>query len=115
MLNPSAAIMSEACESPLTCTPVTTFSRVVCLQVLKWNFITPREEFVDQLKTQMAACMAKWLMEDLFHTDFQKHIKAISTMMEVSLGSVAISFSFTPCKEPYSSNLLFIVAPGGGV
>uniref|UniRef100_A0AAR2KQS0 TOG domain-containing protein n=1 Tax=Pygocentrus nattereri TaxID=42514 RepID=A0AAR2KQS0_PYGNA len=52
------------------------------LKVLKWNFITPREEFVDQLKAQMAQCVAKWLMEDLFHSDFQRHIKAISTMME---------------------------------
>ncbi|MCI4383816.1 hypothetical protein PGIGA_G00031060 [Pangasianodon gigas] len=51
-------------------------------KVLKWNFLTPREEFVDQLKNQMATCVAKWLMEDLFHADFQKHIKAISTMME---------------------------------
>ncbi|MCJ8738053.1 hypothetical protein PDJAM_G00031060 [Pangasius djambal] len=51
-------------------------------KVLKWNFLTPREEFVEQLKNQMAACVAKWLMEDLFHADFQKHIKAISTMME---------------------------------
>ncbi|XP_053491174.1 cytoskeleton-associated protein 5 [Ictalurus furcatus] len=51
-------------------------------KVLKWNFVTPREEFVDQLKNQMAACVNKWLMEDLFHTDFQKHIKAIRTMME---------------------------------
>lgn len=62
----------------------------MCSQVLKWNFMTPREEFVDQLKTQMAACVAKWLMEDLFHTDFQKHIRAISTLMEVSL-SLAFS------------------------
>ncbi|KAG7327799.1 hypothetical protein KOW79_009405 [Hemibagrus wyckioides] len=52
------------------------------LKVLKWNFLTPREEYVDQLKNQMATCVAKWQMEDLFHTDFQKHIKAISTMME---------------------------------
>ncbi|XP_047658856.1 cytoskeleton-associated protein 5-A-like isoform X2 [Tachysurus fulvidraco] len=51
-------------------------------KVLKWNFLTPREEFVDQLKNQMGSCVAKWLMEDLFHVDFQKHIKAISTMME---------------------------------
>ncbi|KAK2868912.1 hypothetical protein Q7C36_000783 [Tachysurus vachellii] len=51
-------------------------------KVLKWNFLTPREEFVDQLKNQMGSCVAKWLMEDLFHADFQKHIKAIGTMME---------------------------------
>ncbi|KAK3562246.1 hypothetical protein QTP86_032583 [Hemibagrus guttatus] len=56
----------------------------ICLDyyVLKWNFLSPREEYVDQLKNQMATCVAKWQMEDLFHTDFQKHIKAISTMME---------------------------------
>lgn len=63
----------------------------VCLQVLKWNFLTPREEYVDQLKNQMATCVAKWQMEDLFHTDFQKHIKAISTMMEVSPRYTVIS------------------------
>ncbi|KAF4083545.1 hypothetical protein AMELA_G00143190 [Ameiurus melas] len=51
-------------------------------KVLKWNFVTPREEFVDQLKNQMAACANKCLMEDLFHSDFQKHVKAIRTMME---------------------------------
>lgn len=63
----------------------------MCLQVLKWNFLTPREEYVDQLKNQMATCVAKWQMEDLFHTDFQKHIKAISTMMEVSPRYTVIS------------------------
>ncbi|XP_062868509.1 cytoskeleton-associated protein 5-like isoform X2 [Trichomycterus rosablanca] len=52
------------------------------LKVLKWNFMTPRDEFVDQLKTQMTPCVTKWLMEDLFHADFQKHIKAIGAMME---------------------------------
>uniref|UniRef100_A0A4W4F525 TOG domain-containing protein n=1 Tax=Electrophorus electricus TaxID=8005 RepID=A0A4W4F525_ELEEL len=53
------------------------------LKVLKWNFITPREEYVDQLKTQMMPCVAKWLMEDLFHSDFQRHVKAIGTLIEV--------------------------------
>lgn len=72
---------------------------VMCLQVLKWNFLTPREEFVDQLKNQMAACVAKWLMEDLFHMDFQKHIKAIGTMMEVS-PSPGINSSTLPCWIP---------------
>uniref|UniRef100_A0AAY5EUX3 TOG domain-containing protein n=1 Tax=Electrophorus electricus TaxID=8005 RepID=A0AAY5EUX3_ELEEL len=52
------------------------------LKVLKWNFITPREEYVDQLKTQMMPCVAKWLMEDLFHSDFQRHVKAIGTLIE---------------------------------
>uniref|UniRef100_A0A6Q2ZLY8 TOG domain-containing protein n=1 Tax=Esox lucius TaxID=8010 RepID=A0A6Q2ZLY8_ESOLU len=37
------------------------------LKVLKWNFQTPRDEYVDQLKTQMSTCFAKWLQDELFH------------------------------------------------
>uniref|UniRef100_A0A1A7WRM3 Cytoskeleton associated protein 5 n=1 Tax=Iconisemion striatum TaxID=60296 RepID=A0A1A7WRM3_9TELE len=52
------------------------------LKILKWNFITPREEYVEQLKTQMSTCFAKWLQDELFHFDFQRHVKAIGVMME---------------------------------
>lgn len=52
------------------------------LKVLKWNFITPRDEYVEQLKTQMSTCVAKWLLDELFHFDFQRHIKAIGAMIE---------------------------------
>ncbi|KAJ8349385.1 hypothetical protein SKAU_G00245150 [Synaphobranchus kaupii] len=52
------------------------------LKVLKWNFITPRDEYVEQLKTQMSTCLAKWLQDELFHFDFQRHIKAIGAMIE---------------------------------
>ncbi|XP_069384219.1 cytoskeleton-associated protein 5 isoform X4 [Paralichthys olivaceus] len=52
------------------------------LKILKWNFITPREEYVEQLKTQMATCFAKWLQDELFHFDFQRHVKAIGVMIE---------------------------------
>ncbi|XP_056135321.1 cytoskeleton-associated protein 5-like [Lampris incognitus] len=52
------------------------------LKVLKWNFTSPRDEYVEQLQTQMAPCVAKWLQEELFHHDFQHHIKAINAMME---------------------------------
>ncbi|KAK3536056.1 hypothetical protein QTP70_026011 [Hemibagrus guttatus] len=52
------------------------------LKILKWNFITPRDEYVEQLKTQMATCLAKWLQDELFHYDFQRHVKAINTMIE---------------------------------
>uniref|UniRef100_A0A667YI12 Cytoskeleton associated protein 5 n=1 Tax=Myripristis murdjan TaxID=586833 RepID=A0A667YI12_9TELE len=52
------------------------------LKVLKWNFSSPRIEYIEQLKTQMAPCVAKWLQEELFHPDFQHHIKAISAMIE---------------------------------
>ncbi|XP_017297361.1 cytoskeleton-associated protein 5 isoform X2 [Kryptolebias marmoratus] len=52
------------------------------LKILKWNFITPRDEYVEQLKTQMSTCFAKWLQDELFHFDFQRHVKAIGVMME---------------------------------
>uniref|UniRef100_A0A672ZHC7 TOG domain-containing protein n=1 Tax=Sphaeramia orbicularis TaxID=375764 RepID=A0A672ZHC7_9TELE len=52
------------------------------LKILKWNFITPRDEYVEQLKTQMSTCFAKWLTDELFHFDFQRHVKAIGVMME---------------------------------
>uniref|UniRef100_A0A3Q2TJF3 Cytoskeleton associated protein 5 n=1 Tax=Fundulus heteroclitus TaxID=8078 RepID=A0A3Q2TJF3_FUNHE len=50
--------------------------------ILKWNFITPRDEYVEQLKTQMSTCFAKWLLDELFHFDFQRHVKAIGVMIE---------------------------------
>ncbi|KAF7707626.1 hypothetical protein HF521_018844 [Silurus meridionalis] len=52
------------------------------LKILKWNFITPRDEYVEQLKTQMATCLAKWLQDELFHFDFQHHVKAVNAMIE---------------------------------
>uniref|UniRef100_A0A7N8X4P1 Cytoskeleton associated protein 5 n=1 Tax=Mastacembelus armatus TaxID=205130 RepID=A0A7N8X4P1_9TELE len=52
------------------------------LKILKWNFITPRDEYVEQLKTQMSTCFAKWLQDELFHLDFQRHVKAIGVMIE---------------------------------
>ncbi|KAL2093484.1 hypothetical protein ACEWY4_010796 [Coilia grayii] len=52
------------------------------LKILKWNFMTPRDEYVEQLKTQMSTCLARWLQDELFHFDFQRHVKAINAMIE---------------------------------
>uniref|UniRef100_H3CGY6 Cytoskeleton associated protein 5 n=1 Tax=Tetraodon nigroviridis TaxID=99883 RepID=H3CGY6_TETNG len=52
------------------------------LKILKWNFMAPRDEYVEQLKAQMSPCLAKWLQDELFHFDFQRHVKAIGLMME---------------------------------
>ncbi|KAK9517304.1 hypothetical protein VZT92_025187 [Zoarces viviparus] len=52
------------------------------LKVLKWNFTTPRDEYLEQLKTQMSTCFAKWLQDELFHIDFQRQVKAIAVMIE---------------------------------
>ncbi|NWU97847.1 CKAP5 protein, partial [Upupa epops] len=52
------------------------------LKVLKWNFTTPRDEYTEQLKTQMSSCVAKWLQDEMFHADFQHHNKALAVMIE---------------------------------
>lgn len=53
------------------------------LKVLKWNFTTPREEFTDLLKEQMAtANVNKSLMANMFHDDFRYHLKVIESLME---------------------------------
>lgn len=57
-------------------------------QVLKWNFTTPRDEYIEQLKTQMSSCVAKWLQDEMFHSDFQHHNKALAAMVDVSLYSM---------------------------
>jgi len=54
-----------------------------CLQVLRWNFTTPRPEFIDQLKVQMEPTFSKTLMEQMFHLDFKHHIKALDTLTKV--------------------------------
>lgn len=54
------------------------------LKVLKWNFTTPREEFVDLLKELMAtANVNKTLCSNMFHADFRYHLKAIEALTEV--------------------------------
>ena len=54
------------------------------LKVLKWNFTTPREEFVDLLKELMAtANVNKSLTANMFHADFRYHLKAIEALTEV--------------------------------
>lgn len=53
------------------------------LKSLKWNFTTPREEFVEQLREQMlTAGINKVLITNMFHSDFRYHLKAIETLSE---------------------------------
>ncbi|GAB6028698.1 hypothetical protein CHUAL_004522 [Chamberlinius hualienensis] len=53
------------------------------LKVLKWNFITPRDEFYELLQDQMTvAGFNKALLTQLFHSDFKFHLKAIDTFVE---------------------------------
>ncbi|XP_062987482.1 cytoskeleton-associated protein 5-like [Elgaria multicarinata webbii] len=50
------------------------------LKVLRWNFSTPSSKYVEQLKAQMSGCLSNWLQEELFHSNFQHHIKALTVM-----------------------------------
>ncbi|XP_054291046.1 protein mini spindles-like isoform X1 [Macrosteles quadrilineatus] len=53
------------------------------LKTLKWNFTTPREEFVELLKDQMlAAGVNKGLITNMFHVDFKYHLRAIDMLSE---------------------------------
>ncbi|XP_071809133.1 cytoskeleton-associated protein 5-A-like isoform X2 [Asterias amurensis] len=52
------------------------------LKVLKWNFTTPRLEYIDQLKDQMQPCVSKAILTSLFHADFKYHIQALTTFTE---------------------------------
>lgn len=52
--------------------------------------MAPRDEYVEQLKAQMSTCFAKWLQDELFHFDFQRHVKAISLMIEVCSALVVV-------------------------
>ncbi|XP_032674241.1 protein mini spindles isoform X2 [Odontomachus brunneus] len=53
------------------------------LKLLKWNFTTPREEFVELLKELMTvANVNKTLRANMFHSDFRYHLKAIEALTE---------------------------------
>lgn len=53
------------------------------LQVLKWNFTQPRSEFVEQLKEQMQNNISSAILNQMFHSDFKHHIKAIDSLADV--------------------------------
>uniref|UniRef100_A0A8D8W5H1 Cytoskeleton-associated protein 5 n=1 Tax=Cacopsylla melanoneura TaxID=428564 RepID=A0A8D8W5H1_9HEMI len=53
------------------------------LKILKWNFTTPREEFVELLRDQMTSSnVNKTLIANMFHADFKYHLKAIDSLNE---------------------------------
>uniref|UniRef100_A0A4W5P729 Cytoskeleton associated protein 5 n=1 Tax=Hucho hucho TaxID=62062 RepID=A0A4W5P729_9TELE len=84
MLDKARALIPAKSAGPAKAAPTKPVSSVHPAKALtlKWNFGSPRDEYVEQLKVQMAPCVAKWLQEELFHHDFQHHIKAINSMIE---------------------------------
>lgn len=60
------------------------------LKLLKWNFSSPREEFYQQLREQMAvAGWAPLLVAHCFSADFKMHIRAIDLLLELLAGGPA--------------------------
>lgn len=53
------------------------------LQVLKWNFTTPRPEFIELLKQQMEPTFNRTVIDQLFHVDFKFQIRAMDTLIKV--------------------------------
>uniref|UniRef100_A0A7M4F4X1 TOG domain-containing protein n=1 Tax=Crocodylus porosus TaxID=8502 RepID=A0A7M4F4X1_CROPO len=51
-------------------------------KVLKWDFAAPSSEYVEQLKAQMGGCVSGCLQEEMFHSSFQHHIKALAIMVK---------------------------------
>lgn len=52
------------------------------LKTIKWIFDTPREELVTQLKSQLSLCAGPGLMKELYHADFQHHLKALAQLSQ---------------------------------
>lgn len=61
-------------------------------KIAKWDFVTPRTEFVELLKGLMSAAnFSQELTEFMFHSDFRCHVKAMDLLTEeISRNSVGI-------------------------
>ena len=57
------------------------------MKTLKWNFASPRAEFIDQLKEQLQPCTSAALFTQLFHDDFKQHIAALGILTKVNCGN----------------------------
>ncbi|XP_065267515.1 cytoskeleton-associated protein 5-like [Emys orbicularis] len=51
-------------------------------KVLRWNFTAPSNKYAEQLKAQMCSCVSNWLQEEMFHSNFQHHIKALAILVK---------------------------------
>ncbi|QQP52548.1 Cytoskeleton associated protein 5, partial [Caligus rogercresseyi] len=72
-------------SAPYVCASLknTRFKEEAKFKVLKWNFSTPRPEFVEQLQDQMTnANFNKALLAQMFHNDFKQHIKVIDALLK---------------------------------
>uniref|UniRef100_B3P0X8 GG16976 n=1 Tax=Drosophila erecta TaxID=7220 RepID=B3P0X8_DROER len=77
--------------SPLLCVNTAKNQRLLDeqkMKVLKWTFVTPREEFTELLRDQMmTANVNKALIANMFHDDFRYHLKVIEQLSEDLAGN----------------------------
>lgn len=52
------------------------------MKTLKWNFMDPKGEYVEQLRTQMEKNFSKTMMDMMFVNDFKQHTKAIEILLK---------------------------------
>ena len=71
-------------------------------QTIKWAFNSPRDELTTQLQQQLQTCVSPALVSEMFHADFQHHLKAIGMLLqvrrrEISNLEVKIKQTSQPC------------------
>ena len=78
-------------------------------RILKWNFTTPRGEFVEQLKDQMiTANFNTTLLGQMFNKDFKQHLKAIESLnkfvaqdLEAVIGNLDLLLKWITLRYTY--------------
>ena len=59
-------------------------------QTIKWAFNSPRDELTTQLQQQLQTCVSPALVSEMFHADFQHHLKAIGMLLQVRRREISI-------------------------
>lgn len=50
----------------------------------------PKAEYVEQLRTSMEKNFSKTMIEQMFHSDFKFHTKAIETLQKVTVTFICV-------------------------
>lgn len=80
------------------------------MKILRWNFTTPREEFIELLKELMVnAGIGLTLQTQMFHSDFKMHLKALETLAAVSNPREIFSYNIYTFDGLFVSNYYLIL------
>ena len=64
------------------------------MKTLKWNFASPRAEFIEQLKEQMQPCASTALFTQLFHDDQGQLLIEYDLKIALSFERAVDTYSF---------------------